>query len=128
NQVTEFIASMVPFEERPEGLARILADRTDGNPLYLEELMKALAEEGTLRRKGGTWVAESRTLEAIRLPPSLASAVMRRVCALAEGERLVVEALAVFNRPIEVRLLAPATGLDTTRVEEAIEGLDRLRL
>src|SRR5262249_44366404 len=32
-QVTELIASMVPFADRPEGLARILAEKTSGNPL-----------------------------------------------------------------------------------------------
>ena len=127
-QVTELLASMVPFEERPEGLARILADRTAGNPLYLEELMKALAEEGTLRRHGRAWIAESRTLDAIRLPPSLASAVVKRLSALAAGERLVVEVLAVFNRPADAKSIALASGLDEKTVEDAIEGLNRLRL
>ncbi|HKB06894.1 MAG TPA: protein kinase, partial [Candidatus Polarisedimenticolia bacterium] len=102
DQVTELLASMVPFGERPEGLARILAERTEGNPLYLEEIMKVLAEEGTLRRHDGSWVAESRTLEAIRLPPSLASAVAQRISALPANDRHVAEVLAVFNRPVDV--------------------------
>ncbi len=127
-QVTDLIASMVPFEDRPERLARILADRTEGNPLYLEELMKALAEEGTLRRRGRAWIAESRTLDAIRLPPSLASAVVQRVSALDTAGRLLADVLAVFNRPVDARLLAPASGLDELKVQEAIERLDRLRL
>src|SRR5437867_5250926 len=94
----------------------------------LEHLMKALAEEGTLRRHGRAWIAESRMLDAIRLPPSLASAVVKRLSALAAGERLVVEVLAVFNRPADAKSIAPATGLDEKTVEDAIEGLNRLRL
>src|SRR5438093_10981618 len=90
--------------------------------------MKALAEEGTLRRHGRAWIAESRTLDAIRLPPSLASAVVKRLSALAAGERLVVEVLAVFNRPADAKSIALASGLDEKTVEDAIEGLNRLRL
>ncbi len=127
-QVTDLIASMVPFEDRPLELARILVDRTSGNPLYLEELMKALAEDGTLRRHGRAWIAESRTLDAIRLPPSLASVVVQRLAGLAEDERLVAEVLAVFNRPVLLDVLAPAAGREPARVEQAIEALERLRL
>ena len=127
-QVTELIASMVPFEDRPEGLARLLADRTDGNPLYLEELMKALAEDGTLRRSGRTWIAESRSLEAIRLPPSLASAVAQRVSCLADEERAAAEVLSVFNRPVAPEILSRAAGIGPGPLVAAIEALDRLRL
>ena len=127
-QVTELIASMVPFEDRPEGLARLLADRTEGNPLYLEEIMKALAEDGTLRRRGRAWIAESRSLEAIRLPPSLASAVIQRVSALADEERAVAEVLSVINRPVASELLARAAGIEPGPAVAAIGALDRLRL
>src|SRR5262249_10701048 len=119
SQVTDLIASMVPFEGRPEGLARILVERTAGNPLYLEEMMKALAEEGTLRRRGRAWVAEDRALGTLRLPPSLASAVVRRLAGLAPEERLLAEVLAVFNRPVRVELLAKAAGLEPAIVEIA---------
>ncbi len=127
-QVTDLIASMVPFEDRPEGLGRILADRTAGNPLYLEELMKALAEAGTLRRHGGSWIAESRALDIIRLPPSLASALVQRLSGLTADERLVADLLAVFNRPVPFDILVAAAGLEPARIEQAVEGVERLRL
>ncbi len=128
DQVTEFIASMLPFSESPSGLARLLVERTEGNPLYLEELMKSLAEEGALRRRGGVWLAEEGSLRAMRLPPSLASAVARRLGGLAPAERATVEALAVFNRPIGAGLLARALGTTADAIAGSIEGLDRLRL
>ncbi|MEK7798344.1 MAG: tetratricopeptide repeat protein, partial [Acidobacteriota bacterium] len=127
-QVTELIASMVPFADRPEGLSRLLAGRTEGNPLYLEELMQSLAEDGTLRRHAGGWIAESRTLESIRLPPSLASAVVQRVAGLPAGERAVAEVLAAFNRPAATGMLAAAAGIEGSRAVAAIEALERLRL
>jgi Nif-specific regulatory protein len=127
-QVADLLASMVPFEERPDHLAGMLADRTDGNPLYLEELMKSLAEAGTLRRRGDAWVAESPALEAVRLPDSLASAVVHRLAGLPPPERGLAELLAVFNRPVPAPLLARAAGLDEERTAALLGALDRLRL
>jgi transcriptional regulator with GAF, ATPase, and Fis domain/predicted ATPase/predicted Ser/Thr protein kinase len=127
-EVTDLLASMVPFEDRPAKLARLLAERTDGNPLYVEELMRSLAEEGTVRRRGGAWIAESRTFEAIRLPPSLASAVLHRLSGLAPGERSLAETLSVFNRPVTAALLSRALGLDQAAIAEPVAMLERLRL
>ncbi len=127
-EVTELLASMVPFEDRPTGLARLLAERTDGNPLYLEELMRSLAEEGTLRRRGSAWIAESRTLDAIRLPPSLASAVLQRLSSLAPRGRSLAEILSVINRPVSAALLSRSLGQDPEQIAEPLATLERLRL
>ncbi len=128
SQIAELLTSMVPFETRPELLAGKLAEQTAGNPLYIEELMRALAEEGTLRRSGGAWIAESRSLEALQLPASLASVVTRRLEGLAPEERRAAEYLAVFNRPVTVPLLARTMGLESAVALEWVEALRRLRL
>jgi Nif-specific regulatory protein len=127
-QTIDLLESMVPFAEPPERLARLLLERSGGNPLYLEELMRGLAEEGTLRRRGDAWIAESPSLQAIRLPVSLASAVARRLSLLPSEDRGVAEALAVFNRPVPTALLATALGIDAPEVLERVASLDRLRL
>ncbi len=127
NQVAELVGSMVPFQERPARLARLLAERTEGNPLYIEELMRSLAEQGTVRRSGGGWIAESRSLDTLRLPPSLASMVARRLAALPPVEREAAEVLAVFNRPVPITLLARALGSSETAAA-SVASLARLRL
>jgi Nif-specific regulatory protein len=127
-EVADLLSSMVPFEVRPDRLAGLLADRTEGNPLYVEELMESLAEAGTLRRRGGAWIAEDPALDSIQLPPSLLSAVTRRLASIAPADRSVAEALAVVNRPAPVALLAQILGRDAAIVTASLEALDRLRI
>jgi Nif-specific regulatory protein len=128
NEVTDLLSSMVPFGVRPDRLADLLADRTEGNPLYLEELMESLAESGALRRSGGAWIAESPTLDSLQLPPSLIGAVTRRLASIAPADRAVAEALAVLNRPAPAALLARILGQDATPIAASLEALGRLRI
>jgi Nif-specific regulatory protein len=123
-QVTDLLASMVPFEERPVRLARLLIERSEGNPLFLEELMRSLAEDGTLRRRGAAWFAESRTLDAIRLPQSLAAVVGRRLAGLSRRQREIASLLAVFNRPVPPDLLLAALGREPAPGQGAALGGD----
>ncbi len=128
SEVLDLLVSMMPFEEQPGALARQLVARTGGNPLYVEELMQSLAEEGTLRRSPAGWVADSPSLESLRLPPSLAGMLAQRLEALPARERAIVEVLGVINRPAPAALVARAAGLEPIATAAAIEALDDLRL
>ncbi len=128
DQVTDLLASMVPFEERPARLAGLLAGRTGGNPLYIEEVMRSLAEKGALRRSGRVWIDESRSVDTFELPTSLTLVVARRLATLGPADRTVLEHLAVFNRPVTAAMLARAFGTDEAVAMTSVEALQRLRL
>ncbi len=127
-EIVDLIASMLPFESRPSRLGRLLAQWTEGNPLYIEGLMTALVEDGTVRRRGGAWLVEDSKLDEVRLPPSLASVVADRLAALTPREMALLESLAVFNRPVPCLLPARILGQTASEVATLVEGLVRLRL
>ncbi len=108
--VAQLLDSMVPFEERPRDLARVLVEQTEGNPLYVEELVRSLAEEGVLKRGERAWVAENAASEAVRLAPGLANVLERRLDALSSEGRRILDMRAVFNRPVPVDLIARVLG------------------
>jgi Nif-specific regulatory protein len=118
--VADLLASMVPFEERPTDLARVLAEQTGGNPLYLEELVKTLAEEGALKRGERTWTAESSAIEATRLALSLSRILERQLASLSSHEREILDALAVFNRPASPSLLGSVLGRTTDEIAQCL--------
>ena len=68
-------------------LSQILA-RTDGVPLYLEELTKALLESGTLEDRGDRYVL-TRPLDAREIPASLQDSLMARLDRLQSARDLV---------------------------------------
>jgi predicted Ser/Thr protein kinase len=126
--VADLLASMVPFEERPAELARVLVEQTDGNPLYLEELVKTLAEERVLKRGDRSWIAENAAIEATRLAPSLSRILASRLESLSAPEREILDLLAVFNRPVSPELLGIALGRPMDEVAGRLGPLANLHL
>jgi class 3 adenylate cyclase len=94
----------------PEAAARPITKAAEGNPLFLEELLAALVEEGRLRRQDGRWVAAD--LADLGIPPSIQALLAARLDRLEDPERAVLERAAVagqvFEQSAVVELSPPA--------------------
>jgi class 3 adenylate cyclase len=87
-----------------------LVARAEGNPLYLEELLRALIEGGGLERKDRTWALTM--APAAVLPPALESVLVARIDNLAEGPRRLAQIAAVVGRSFPARVLERAARSD----------------
>ena len=76
--------------------ARIL-ERAEGNPFFLEEILRRLIDEGLLRREPGRWRAAP-GIEAIELPDSVQGVLASRIDLLAPADKRVLQAAAVVGR------------------------------
>jgi class 3 adenylate cyclase len=92
--------------EHLAGEAPLPADATDritstaeGNPLFLEELLAMLIEEGRLRRDGGRWVAND--LAAARTPPTIQALLAARLDRLAGEERALLDRASVMGQAFD---------------------------
>jgi class 3 adenylate cyclase len=108
-----------------EGVIGEIVDRTDGVPLFVEELTKSVLESGLLREEGDRYVLD-RTLPPLAIPTSLHDSLMARLDRLA-SVRLVAQ-IGAANRT-RVSLRAIACGLSSSRGRAAIRSrsLSRLR-
>jgi tetratricopeptide (TPR) repeat protein len=92
--------------EHLAGDAALPADASDritrtaeGNPLFLEELLAMLIEEGRLRRDGGRWVAND--LAAASTPPSIQALLAARLDRLAGEERALLDRASVMGQAFD---------------------------
>src|SRR5512132_2962729 len=92
--------------EHLAGEAPLPADATDritstaeGNPLFLEELLAMLLEEGRLRRHGGRWVAND--LAAVSTPPTIQALLAARLDRLAGEERALLDRASVMGQAFD---------------------------
>jgi class 3 adenylate cyclase/tetratricopeptide (TPR) repeat protein len=76
-------------------LAPLIAAIGEGNPLFLEETVAMLVDEGVLRQQNGGWVADD--LSAIRVPPTIQALLAARLDRLTPGERTAIERAAVIG-------------------------------
>src|SRR5262249_12282949 len=95
---------------------------TEGNPFFVEEVVRALVAAGEITRTGVGW--ERRPLAELRVPRSVQDAVQRRGRALGAPARRVLSLAAVLGRRFDFALLRELTGLGEagllTRVKELI--------
>lgn len=110
------------LEQVTEAVFRV----ADGNPLFVEEMVSMLVDEGLLDNAGGQWRA-ARDLASLNVPPTIQALVSARLDRLNLEEREVVGVAAVMGKvfaPRAVRDLATAGA----SVDEALERLTRKQL
>jgi class 3 adenylate cyclase len=80
----------------PEVEKRILK-KADGNPFYLEELTRALVEDGTLALRDGS-VRATRSADEIRIPDTIGELLGARIDRLSPAAKRVAQVAAVLGR------------------------------
>ncbi|MFL6265674.1 MAG: AAA family ATPase [Actinomycetes bacterium] len=98
---TRLLAELAGPLSLPETATRPITRAAEGNPLFLEELLAALVEEGRLRRRDGRWVAAD--LADLGIPPSIQALLAARLDRLEDAERAVLERAAVAGQMFEQR-------------------------
>lgn len=110
----------------PEEVMDQILARTDGVPLFVEELTKTVLETGLLHEQGDHYVL-NRPLPPMAIPTSLHASLMARLDRLAPV-REVAQIGAVVGREFSYELLSTVAGLPKERLEEALAQLVRSEL
>jgi len=102
----------------PAEVLQLVADRADGLPFFVEELLTGLRSDGSLTQENGQWVA-GRPNKAVA-PATFAESVRRRLETLPPRSRRLLIDAALLGRQIDVDLLAAIDGCDRGEVGEAL--------
>jgi class 3 adenylate cyclase/tetratricopeptide (TPR) repeat protein/ABC-type lipoprotein export system ATPase subunit len=108
-QIRELIESMV--DNVPVQLADRIAERTDGVPLFVEELTRSILESGK---------AASLSVE---IPDSLQGSLMARLDRLTAVAKEVAQVASVIGREFDRGLLSKVAGLDDRALDGALHQL-----
>jgi len=109
----------------PAVLDQIL-ERTDGIPLFVEELTKSVLESGLLREAEDTYQLTS-LLPSLAIPTTLRDSLMARLDRLAP-QKEVAQIGAAIGREFSYELLAAVSGQDESRLQHALDELVRSEL
>lgn len=117
----------------PRSLRDLLVDRAEGNPLFMEELVKMLLEDRILLRDARSpadpdpgWRLEESRLGHLRVPPSLASLLQARFETLLYPEKLTLQRAAVIGRTFFDTALQALDAADEVHLPDLPEVLKRL--
>jgi class 3 adenylate cyclase len=82
----------------PPALRDLIVARAEGNPYYVEELIRMLIDEGAIQTSGERWVVMPERLEGVQVPPTLTGVVQARLDALPIAERETLKRAAVVGQ------------------------------
>ena len=102
----------------PDAVHAFVAERAEGIPFLVEEVLAGLVREGALTERDGRWRAAD--LLAPSVPATFADTVRRRLDTASADSRQVIGAAAVLGRRFDWALLAPVAGVADTAVIAAL--------
>ncbi len=121
-QLVDEILKKVP--QVPQALRELIVGGAEGNPFYVEELIKMLIEENVIIPGADDWRVEPLRLATVRVPPTLMGVLQARLDGLPVAERETLQRASVVGRIFWDSAVA-ALGNDPTQVLSGL--LDGLR-
>ena len=103
-EVQELAANLLDIELLPEAVQKIILEKAEGNPLFVEELVSILVEKGILERQAGTLLV-SGDLAAFSLPENLMRLILARIDRLPEEPKRTLRVASVIGRQFLVHTL-----------------------
>jgi predicted ATPase len=107
----ELFKNRIGISALPGQLAQLAVTKTQGNPLFAEEITNYLIDRGRLRREGTEVLYEPAANEPA-LPVTLENLLLERFDRLDEGPRVVLEAASVIGPSFSRDLISEVTGLN----------------
>jgi class 3 adenylate cyclase/tetratricopeptide (TPR) repeat protein len=83
--------------EVPAALSELIMGRAEGNPFYMEELVKMLVDQGALETGVDRWTLHPERLLATRVPATLTGVLQARLDSLPADERLALQQASVIG-------------------------------
>ena len=106
--IQEMVAHLLETDLVPETALDLVALRTDGNPLFIEELIRSMIDRGTLAPASDNRWELTPGWEEASIPNTIQGILQARVDRLERDARRVLQMAACIDRQFSLRLLAEA--------------------
>jgi predicted ATPase/class 3 adenylate cyclase len=93
----QLIATLLTIDKIPANVKERIVKRSEGNPLFLEELLKVLMEQKLIYKEGENWKAQ-KNIEVLDIPQTIHEIVMGRVDLLQSMEKQILQYASVIGR------------------------------
>ena len=130
DETAELIARRLGEDRKKvsDEFSNFIYSRTNGNPLYVEEVMKLLMEKRMIfRKESGSW--DRKPLEEIGIPSSVKGFIRERLSNIDDESKEILSTAAVIGQEFDIdvleKLIEPA---DSNRFNEKVEGLIKRKM
>jgi len=98
------VANLLEVESLPNEVRDLIMARAEGNPFFVEEVVRMLIDRGVIVPQGDRWVATGE-IGGVEIPESLHGLLLARIDQLPESAKRSLRIAAVIGRQFPVRVL-----------------------
>jgi class 3 adenylate cyclase/tetratricopeptide (TPR) repeat protein len=117
----EMLTALLGDDEGLVTVRRLIIDKTEGNPFFMEEMVQALIEQGVLMRNGALKL--SKELNEIRVPSTVQAVLASRIDRLPSAEKELLQTLAVIGREFSSSLVRNLVATSDEELERLLTAL-----
>jgi len=117
----EMLASLLGDGRDLAPLKRLVVQKTEGNPFFMEEMVQALYEEGALVRNGATHLR--RRLDALKVPTTVQAILAARIDRLPPRQKDLLQTVAVIGMDFRLGLIAKLVAISEDELERMLAEL-----
>jgi class 3 adenylate cyclase/tetratricopeptide (TPR) repeat protein len=125
-ECTQLMDNLLEIENLPGRARHVILQKAEGNPFFLEEIMRTLIDRKAVLREGNHWRATS-SLETLTIPDTIQGVIMARIDRLDEELKAVLRTASVIGRAFLYRLLK-AVAEAVRELDERVERLKNMEL
>ena len=116
------VQNLLAIDTLPPGVIGSILVRAEGNPFFVEEIIRMLIERGAIAQRDGRWAAVA-DVDPGDLPEDLQGLLLGRIDRLPDDAKRLVKAAAVVGRQFDLRILARVMP-DGAMLPSLIRGLE----
>lgn len=125
--IENYLALAFSRHRFPAEFATLIHGRTEGNPLFMVDLLSYLRDRGVLvEDASGSSLGRRVSDISGELPESVRSMIQRKIDWLAEEDRRLLGGASVQGYEFDSAVIASALGMDAAQIEERLELLERV--
>jgi class 3 adenylate cyclase/tetratricopeptide (TPR) repeat protein len=103
-QAQELLGNLLYVEDLPESVRALALEKSEGNPFFLEEVLRTLIDSGYVVRENNHWRA-TREIVSVSIPDTLSGVLSARIDRLPDDTKRVAQTAAVLGRIFARRAL-----------------------
>ena len=129
SHVESMVEKVTGGKSLPSEVLQQIVNKTDGVPLFVEELTKTVLESGLVREEDGRYVRahDSALIPPLAIPSTLQDSLMARLDRLAPV-REIAQIAAVLGREFSYELLRAASSMDEASLQKGLQQLVKAEL
>jgi len=98
------VANLLAIESLTEPVRELIHEKSDGNPFFVEEVMRMLIEQGAIEHHDGRWTA-TRAIDDVQIPDNLHGLLLARIDSLPPDARHTLLVASVIGRRFATSVL-----------------------